>query len=241
MYVLSQSPRPTPPPVVSDPAKPVTLMEALIELNKARGVYFLFAQQAFGHVTVNLPALSPNISVEKILTQLLRKTSLYYRKVDNQTFVILDKKARGRLNRNDPAVPQEDSVEISNAVTVATVIPGYIAGRVVAVNGKALQGVSVTVQKTHRGTTTDPGGAFSVNADKEDSLLFSFVGYKTLTLLARKIGSDGVVMEPSNQPLTEVLVTAMGIRKQERALGYSATDLDGSLLHNPGKSTWGMR
>jgi TonB-linked SusC/RagA family outer membrane protein len=230
MYVLAQSPQPTLPPVVSDPAKPVTLMEALIELNKARGVYFLFAQQAFGHVTVNLPTLSPNISVEKILTQLLRKTSLYYRKVDNQTFVILDKKARGRLNRNDPAVPQEDSVEISDAVTVATVIPGYIAGRVVAVNGKALQGVSVTVQKTHRGTTTDPGGAFSVNADKEDSLLFSFVGYKTLVQSARKIGADGVVMEPSNQPLTEVLVTAMGIRKQERALGYSTNDLDGSLF-----------
>ncbi len=169
-------------------------MEALTELNKARGVYFLFAQQAFGRVTVNLPSLSPNISVEKILTQLLRKTSLYYRKVDNETFVILDKKTRGRLNRNDPSVPEEDSAETSDAVVVATSASGYITGRVVALNGKALQGVSVTVQKTHRGTTTDPGGAFSVNADREDSLLFSFVGYKTLTLPARKIGSDGVVM-----------------------------------------------
>ena len=212
------------------PAKPYTLMEALIELNKARGIYFLFAQQVFGKVAVSLPPLSPTISVEKILTQLLRNTGLYYRKVDNQTFVILDKRGRSRSTRSDPSFPSEDSVDMVSPVAAAAVAAGYINGRVVSANGNALEGVSVTVQKTHRGTTTDPEGSFCVNAVGEDSLLFSFVGYKTQRILAKKIRSDGVVLEPSNDPLVEVLVTAMGIRKQERALGYSASELDGNLF-----------
>jgi len=205
-------------------------MEALIELNKARGIYFLFAQQVFGKVAVSLPPLSPTISVEKILTQLLRNTGLYYRKVDNQTFVILDKRGRSRSTRSDPSFPSEDSVDMVSPVAAAAVAAGYINGRVVSANGNALEGVSVTVQKTHRGTTTDPEGSFCVNAVGEDSLLFSFVGYKTQRILAKKIRSDGVVLEPSNDPLVEVLVTAMGIRKQERALGYSASELDGNLF-----------
>jgi TonB-linked SusC/RagA family outer membrane protein len=205
-------------------------MEALVALNKAKGVYFLFAQSSFAGIPVTPPLMSSNVSIEKILSQLLRNTGLYYRKVDDQTFVILDKKSRDRRGRNDTSSAGEEVSGTQAPVAVAEAAPGFITGRVLAVSGKALQGVSVTVLNTLHGTTTDQGGAFSVNANKEDSLVFSFVGYKTLHIQAAKIGPNGVLMAPSNDALEEVLVTAMGIRKHVRALGYSATELDGSLF-----------
>jgi TonB-linked SusC/RagA family outer membrane protein len=205
-------------------------MEALVALNKVRGVYFLFAQPSFAGIHVRFPPMSSNASVEKILSQLLRNTGLYYRKVDDQTFVILDKRSRDRRERSDTSLAAADVADAPSPVSVAEAAPGYISGRVLATNGKALQGVSVTVLNTRRGATTDQNGAFSVNSNREDTLVFSFVGYRTVHVLAAKISRDGVMMEPSNDALVEVLVTAMGIRKQARALGYSAAELDGSLF-----------
>ncbi len=57
-------------------------------------------------------------------------------------------------------------------------------------------------------------------------LVFSFVGYKNKEVAATE-NLDNIVLETSNQPLMEVLVTAMGIKKQVRSLGYSADELDG--------------
>ncbi len=150
-------------------------MDALITLNKARGVYFLFAQPSFAGIPVNLPPMSPNASVEKILSQLLRNTGLYYRRVDDQTFVILDKRSRDRRERSDTSLAA-DMADAQVPVSMAEAAPGYISGRVVAVNGKTLQGVNVTVLNSRRGTTSDQGGTFSVNANKEELAGFLFCG-----------------------------------------------------------------
>jgi TonB-linked SusC/RagA family outer membrane protein len=228
LHVFPQSSLHTSAPPASTGKGKSTLLEALIELNKARGVYFLFAQQAFGKLVVGPFVNSPNATVEKMLTQLLRNTGLYFRKVDDQTYVILDRKNRNRPDHSDGASPAEDSVGFGTAVPATDAVTGMVTGRVIAAGGRPLEGVSITVRRTQRGTATDAAGVFQINADKEDSLQFSMVGYKTLRIPAWKIDKGGVAMETSNDPLTEVLVTAMGIRKQERALGYSATDLDGS-------------
>src|SRR5258708_24066385 len=72
-----------------------TVIEVLVELNKARGVYFLFSRQALGKKPVNPPVLNSGLSTEKILTQILKNTGLYYKKVDDRTFVILEKQNSG--------------------------------------------------------------------------------------------------------------------------------------------------
>src|SRR5579885_3504488 len=64
------------------------LLEVLIDLNKSKGVYFLFSQQPLGKVLVEPPVLSTNMPVEKILSQILKNTGLYFKKVDDRTFVI---------------------------------------------------------------------------------------------------------------------------------------------------------
>src|ERR1700744_2282088 len=74
------------------------LIEVLIELNKTRGVYFLFSQQSLGKTPVNSPAAAVTLPVEKILVMVLKNTGLYFKKVDDRTFVIL-----GRKHVDNPA------------------------------------------------------------------------------------------------------------------------------------------
>jgi TonB-linked SusC/RagA family outer membrane protein len=202
------------------------LIDVLVELNKIRGAYFLFSQQPLGKVLVNPPNLSSNAPIEKILSQVLKNTGLQFKKVDDRTFVILDKKSPGRNNSFDSTATGQEVADLQ--VGEATDDhQGAFTGRVIAADGKALQGVSVAIQGSHKGTTTDLSGLFEINADKEDTLVFSFVGYKAKKWPAGKLNRP-LILDPSDQPLTEVLVTAMGIPKQERSLGFSATDVDGS-------------
>lgn len=204
------------------------LIDALVELNKTRGVYFLFSRQPLGKKIVNTPVLSTGLSTEKILSQLLKNTGLYYKKVDDRTFVILEKQPSARTNTLDSTATAEFS-DTANVISAPS-RPNIASGRVFTGDGKNLQGVSVTLLHTRKGTTTDLSGAFGLEARKEDTLVFSFVGYKLKMLPVVRLGSGAVALEPSDQPLTEVLVTALGIQKQERSLGFSAAELDGSVF-----------
>ncbi|HEX9512689.1 MAG TPA: SusC/RagA family TonB-linked outer membrane protein [Puia sp.] len=212
------------------------LLEVLIELNRTKGVYFLFSQQPLGKVLVNNPVLSQNATIEKILGQVLKNTGLHFKKVDERTFVILSRKAPDRNSKYDPYAGVQDPSDPSDSSgrlpgeEAASILPGRIRGRVMAGDGKALQGVSVTVKGTRKGTSTDLGGVFDIQAGKEDTLAFSFVGYSRKEVPAGQAGKAAVILQPSNLPLAEVLVMALGIQKQERSLGYSATELDGSLF-----------
>src|ERR1700737_2668013 len=82
--VAAQAPPVNPPVALEKDRRP--LIDVLIELNKVRGVYFLFSQQPLGKVPVNVPVFTPNIPVEKILSQVLKNTGLYFKKVDDRTF-----------------------------------------------------------------------------------------------------------------------------------------------------------
>ncbi|HLI92078.1 MAG TPA: carboxypeptidase-like regulatory domain-containing protein, partial [Puia sp.] len=191
------------------------LIEVLTGLNKSRGIFFLFSRGSLAGTPVDPPILSPGASIEKILTQVLRKSGLRYKKVDERTFVILEKRPTAADSTFAPAVS-----ELSPAPAGET-RRGFVSGHVLASDGRNLQGVSITLGHTHTGTTTDLAGYFEIGASGEDTLLFSFVGYRTKKLAADKLPPEGIILDPSDQPLTEVLITAMGIRKQERSLGFA--------------------
>jgi len=207
------------------------LLEVLIELNKTRGAYFLFSQPQLGKTLVVPPNPSANMGIEKIITQLLRNTGLTFKKVDDQTFVIVRrKKFEIPADSTGSTALLSDDEEDPGSMPEQEAPPGMIAGKVIDREGKVLQGVSVTVRNTHRGTTTDLGGLFAIKAANDEMLILSFVGYTNKEVPAGLAGKAPIVLSPSDQPLTEVLVTALGIDKQEKSLGYSASEVDGSAL-----------
>jgi TonB-linked SusC/RagA family outer membrane protein len=207
------------------------LFDVLVELNRVKGVYFLFSQQQFGRVLVNAPVFSTNAGVEKILTQVLRNTGLSFKKVDYRTFVILSRKKN--VPDHDTSVVQGSAYpadEPDQALPGDDIRSNTLTGRIIDREGKVLQGVSVSVKHTNKGTVTDLDGIFTINAANDDMLILSFVGYSNKEIPAGLASKSSIVLMPSDRPLEEVLVTALGIGKQEKSLGYSAMEMDGSLF-----------
>ncbi|MDQ6477671.1 SusC/RagA family TonB-linked outer membrane protein [Dyadobacter sp. LHD-138] len=97
-------------------------------------------------------------------------------------------------------------------------------------DGSTLPGVSVLVKGTTSGTTTDANGAFSISAKASNTLVFSFIGYKTKEVV---VGSQTVLnlaLEEDASQLNEVVVTALGVAKDKRALGYATAVVNNEAL-----------
>jgi TonB-linked SusC/RagA family outer membrane protein len=104
---------------------------------------------------------------------------------------------------------------------------GPVKGLVTSSDGKPLQGVTVTVKGSRKATTTDAAGFFTIEANKGDVLTISFIGYGNQEIRVGD-GDISVALVTSNTELSTVVVTALGIKKQARSLGYSTTEVDGS-------------
>jgi TonB-linked SusC/RagA family outer membrane protein len=105
-----------------------------------------------------------------------------------------------------------------------------ITGKVVNEIGQGMAGVTVVLKDTSVGTTTNDQGIFSINASKGNVLLFSYVGYDSTEVVVGDTALVNVQLSPASQQLEVVTITALGITKQKRALGYSTTEVDGSKL-----------
>ncbi|HET6254931.1 MAG TPA: SusC/RagA family TonB-linked outer membrane protein [Puia sp.] len=105
-----------------------------------------------------------------------------------------------------------------------------ITGTITDNNGNPMPGVTVTVKGTKRGVSTDGSGRFSIEASKGQTLVISVIGYQTKEVLVGDEMNVSVSLTPFSSQMTEVVVTALGIKKQARALGYSTTEVAGSEI-----------
>ena len=99
-----------------------------------------------------------------------------------------------------------------------------ITGTVSDQKSEPMVGASILVKGTTTGTVTDIDGKYSLNVpDGANTLVFSFAGYQTQEMA---LGASNVIdLNLSESTLQEVVVTAIGIQREKKALGYSATDL----------------
>jgi len=91
-------------------------------------------------------------------------------------------------------------------------------------DGSALPGVSILIQGTKVGTTTDVNGKYTIKAPVGSVLVFSFVGMQPQEITVGNQPTIDLAMEPEAQSLNEVVVTALGIQKEKKALGYAVTE-----------------
>ncbi len=104
-----------------------------------------------------------------------------------------------------------------------------ISGTVTDENGVPLPGATVLVQGTSNGVSTDFDGNYSISASQGDTLVFSFVGYSSQSVVVGSSTTVNVSLEPDNA-LDEVVVTALGVQRNIKALGYSVTEVDGEEI-----------
>src|SRR5690554_6441738 len=94
-----------------------------------------------------------------------------------------------------------------------------------AETGETLPGVNVLVTGSNTGTTTDIDGLYALSVPANASLQFSFVGFISQTVAVGNQSTINVVLQPDSQNLDEVVVTAMGVKKERKSLGYAFQEI----------------
>lgn len=103
-----------------------------------------------------------------------------------------------------------------------------VTGRVTDVSeDEPLPGVTVLVKGTSSGTITDSDGNYKIEVKEGQELVFSFVGYEQQIVTVNSQSVIDVAMTPDITQLSEVVITALGVEREKKALGYSMTEVDG--------------
>jgi len=109
-----------------------------------------------------------------------------------------------------------------------------------AKDGSTIPGVNVVVKGTTTGTVTDLSGAYSIKVPANaQALTFSFVGYTSVDVAVAGQSKIDVSLEPSAKQLEEVVVTALGIRRDQKALGYAISTVSSKELTKVGSTNFG--
>ena len=107
-----------------------------------------------------------------------------------------------------------------------------VSGKVTSIeDGSTLPGVNVVLKGTTTGTVTDIDGNYKLSVPSDGgTLVFSFIGLATEEIAVGARSVIDVSMSPDVQQLSEVVVTAQGIQREKRALGYSVASVDKEAL-----------
>ncbi len=109
-----------------------------------------------------------------------------------------------------------------------------VSGNVSDAEGISLPSVNIQVKGTNTGTSTDFDGNYQISANQGAILIFSYVGYKTQEITVTS-ATLNVTMEEDASQLDEVIITAFGIAKKEKSLGYSVTQVKAEDLDLSGQ------
>ncbi|MCQ2287465.1 MAG: carboxypeptidase-like regulatory domain-containing protein, partial [Bacteroidales bacterium] len=110
-----------------------------------------------------------------------------------------------------------------------------VTGKVISSeDGLGMPGVTIQVKSTQKGTVTDFDGNYTLSVGKDDVLVFSFVGYKTQEVKVAGKTKINVTMDSDALLLDDVVVTALGIKRQKRELGYATEEIGGEMIAKSG-------
>ena len=105
-----------------------------------------------------------------------------------------------------------------------------ISGVVLDENGESIIGASVLIKGTNTGTITNVNGQFSLDVSEKSILAISYVGYQPQEVPVAGKNSFQITLIEDIELLSEVVVTALGIKREEKALGYAVQAVDGDAL-----------
>ena len=103
-----------------------------------------------------------------------------------------------------------------------------ISGNVKDEKKEAMPFVNIIVKSTNESTTSDFEGNYNIKAKANDTLIFSFVGYTRIEEPINNRSQINIQFLAEFNQLKEVVVTALGIEKDEKALGYDIDQVDNS-------------
>lgn len=97
-------------------------------------------------------------------------------------------------------------------------------------SNQPLPGVNIIEKGTTNGTLTDQNGKFNLPVDQGAVVVFSFIGMKTQEIKTDNLSTIEIWLEPTSEEINDVVVTALGIKREKRVLGYSVQDIGGNEI-----------
>lgn len=114
-----------------------------------------------------------------------------------------------------------------------------ISGKVKDIKNEPIPGVSVRIKGTNNGSTTNINGEFSLNISSvQGVLVFTSIGYSTLEVPLDTRKQYEVILKEDNQFLNEVVVTALGIKREEKSLGFAAQTITADAVVDAKTNNW---
>ncbi len=132
------------------------------------------------------------------------------------------------------SVAQTNSTTAATATGLGAERQSY-TGVIIDENGDPMVGATVRVKGTDVVTVTDIDGNYTVTTNQSNpTLTFSYIGYKPMEVSAAGRDMGTLTMKPDSQELSEVVVTAFGIKREKKMLGYAVQDVKSDALNTTG-------
>ncbi|WP_346883552.1 SusC/RagA family TonB-linked outer membrane protein [uncultured Algibacter sp.] len=105
-----------------------------------------------------------------------------------------------------------------------------VSGTISDENGIPLPGANIILKGTHIGASTDFDGSYAINLNQDGVLMFSMIGFTTQEIASSGQTTINVILIEEIESLNEVVVTALGIKREAKSLGYATQTISGNDL-----------
>ena len=185
---------------------PRTTLGTVIKQIQSQSKYQFFYNDKLSTITVE-PLKVKDASLEQVLSTLLKDKAVSYKIEENIIYL----SEKGDSN----PVQQQSGKERT------------ITGQVLDSKGEPLIGVSILVKGTTDGAITDLDGNYKIITKSNNPIIiYSYIGYKTQEVPLKGQTSINITLMDDTQVIDEVVVTALGIKRSEKALSYNVTQVD---------------
>ena len=178
-----------------------TIQTFVSEIEKQTDYMFLYKNEDIDNsIKVNVKA--ENKPAIEVLNEVIAKTNLVY-----------------KINGKHIVLTRKGSADVKDIV---------ITGKIVDNKGEAIIGANVLIKGTSSGVVSDMDGNFSIKAPNEQSvLIFSYVGYVNQEIQIGTRRTFSITLQESSLEIDELVVTALGMKRSEKALGYATQKVSG--------------
>ncbi|MCD8194667.1 MAG: SusC/RagA family TonB-linked outer membrane protein [Tannerellaceae bacterium] len=191
-----------------------TMKELFHSIEKESEYIFFYSQEV--DVSKRVAVNMKNATIDKVLDEVLKDTNYSYSISDRQVFIKANPVATGAQTRQQQ--PQQQLITAQGIVT--------------DMSGEPVIGANVVVKnQTSTGTITDMNGQFSVRVPQSAILQISYIGYITQEVTVQGEQPLKIILREDSQAMEEVVVTALGIKKEKKALAYSVTEVKGDDMN----------
>ena len=231
---------------LTDKDDKVSLLMLLQEWEDQYNVIFTYDRRIIQSLEVEKPQSFPD-QVSEALNDALYQTDLRYTILEERYIILYNNTEEGiqslqrmvehmhKILEERKNVPKRKVSKVVEPLKwgfltriKSLVVDSEITGRVVDADGNPLIGVTVRVKGTSRGTITDMNGNYEiVDLEEDDVLIFTYVGKTTQEI---RVGDNtvlNVTLVDDAEQLQEVVVTALGIKRDQKSLGYSVAEVSG--------------